>query len=71
MTLTNITNDEFELGVRANENKVQLTRIRDKKHNFVLCEFQNVNVKPVSFIYYVVYPHVLFNILSQVLMDCQ
>ena len=32
-----------ELQIRDYENKYNLTRIRDKKCNFVLCEFQNRN----------------------------
>ena len=32
-----------ELQIRDDENMYNLMRIRDKKRNFVLCEFQNRN----------------------------
>ena len=56
-------------------NKYNLIRIRDKKRNFVLCEFQNRNSNTLfslnslnlfHFTYYLVWMHVLF-VMSNIL----
>ena len=71
---------EFEIW--DDENKYNLIRIRDKKRNFVLCEFQNRNSNTLfslnslnlfHFTYNLVWMHVLFvmsNILYRILAKC-